>query len=93
MRGDPFLLAQAIGNLIDNAIKYTPPAGSIHVRIERDANGEIAMTVADTGPGIIDVEKARVTERFYRGDTSRGTAGWGLDLAWWSPSRGCTAAL
>jgi len=81
VRGDPFLLAQAVGNLIDNAIKYTPAAGAINVRIEAEANGEIAMTVADNGPGIVDMEKARVTERFYRGDTSRGTAGVGLGLS------------
>ena len=79
--GDPFLLAQAIGNLVDNAIKYTAPAGSIDVRITPPATGEVAILVADTGPGISDAEKARVTERFYRGDASRGTSGVGLGLS------------
>jgi len=78
--GDPVLLAQALGNLIDNALKYAPEGGTIEVLVRRRAGGaEIA--VADNGPGIAEAEKAKVVERFYRGDSSRGTPGSGLGLS------------
>ncbi|MGA2344205.1 MAG: HAMP domain-containing sensor histidine kinase, partial [Steroidobacteraceae bacterium] len=79
--GDPVLLAQALSNLIDNALKYAPENGLIDVAIRRreDAQAEIAVT--DDGPGIHDSEKAKVVERFYRGDASRGTPGVGLGLS------------
>jgi len=79
--GDPVLLAQALGNLIDNALKYAPDEGLIEVTIRRrtDALAEIAVT--DNGPGILDAEKTKVVERFYRGDASRGTPGVGLGLS------------
>ena len=77
---DPVLLAQALGNLIDNALKYAPEGGTIEVLVRRRAGGaEIA--VADNGPGIAEAEKAKVVERFYRGDSSRGTPGSGLGLS------------
>jgi signal transduction histidine kinase len=81
LRCDPFLLAQALGNLVDNAIKYAPAGGMIEVRIAPSSAGEIAIIVTDSGPGISEAEKAHVTERFYRGDASRGTAGVGLGLS------------
>jgi signal transduction histidine kinase len=81
VRGDPFLLAQALGNLIDNAIKYTPPGGRIGLRIAVSGTGEVVMSVTDNGPGIAPADKAHVTERFYRGDASRGTSGVGLGLS------------
>jgi signal transduction histidine kinase len=78
--GDPILLAQALSNLIDNALKYAPEDGLIDVTIGRRADkAEIAVT--DNGPGIHDSEKAKVIERFYRGDASRGTPGVGLGLS------------
>ena len=78
--GDPVLLAQALGNLIDNALKYAPEGGTIEVLVRRRGGGaEIA--VADNGPGIAQDEKAKVIERFYRGDSSRGTPGSGLGLS------------
>ncbi|KVV37552.1 hybrid sensor histidine kinase/response regulator [Burkholderia territorii] len=77
---DPLLLAQAIGNLIDNALKYAQANGEVEVSLcERDER--IDITVSDDGPGIPAAERARVTERFYRGDRSRGTPGVGLGLA------------
>jgi signal transduction histidine kinase len=81
VHGDPFLLAQAIGNLVDNAIKYAPGGSRIEVRIVARTDGGIEVSVADNGPGIPDDEKARATERFYRADSSRGKAGVGLGLS------------
>lgn len=81
IRGDALLLAQAIGNLIDNALKFAPNNGHITVSSVRGGDGFIGITVADDGPGIPDHEKRKVTERFYRGDVSRGTPGTGLGLS------------
>jgi len=80
MSGDPLLLAQAIGNLVDNAIKYSSVPGMIRVQALRRADGAIDVVVSDEGPGIPDAEKPRVAERFYRGDASRCTPGVGLGL-------------
>jgi signal transduction histidine kinase len=79
--GDPLLLAQAIANLIDNALKFTPPHGSILVRTARVGGECLEVSVSDNGPGIPASEIDKVTDRFYRGDTSRGTIGHGLGLS------------
>jgi signal transduction histidine kinase len=79
--GDRLLLAQAIANLIDNALKYAPANGKIAVEAGLHADGTIRIAVCDGGPGIPDAEKIKVTERFYRGDASRGTPGVGLGLS------------
>ncbi|MBB6252042.1 sensor histidine kinase [Nitrospirillum iridis] len=79
--GDPILLAQAVGNLIDNALKFTPEGGAISVEVVSGGDGAVEMSVVDDGPGIPDAEKPQVTERFYRGDAGRGTPGVGLGLS------------
>jgi signal transduction histidine kinase len=79
--GDPILLAQALSNLIDNALKYAPENGAIEVSVRRRTDGAAEIAVTDNGPGIEDSEKTRVVERFYRGDASRGTPGVGLGLS------------
>ena len=79
--GDPVLLAQALGNLVENALKYAPARGSITIAVRRDSEHIIELSVADNGPGVPESERARVVERFYRSDTSRGTPGVGLGLA------------
>jgi signal transduction histidine kinase len=79
--GDPLLLAQAIGNLIDNALKFAPLDGAITVATARRPDGAVEVAVSDNGPGIPDAEKSRVSQRFYRGDASRGTPGVGLGLS------------
>ncbi len=81
VNGDPFLLAQAVGNLVDNAVKYAPLGGTVSLTLTRRADGQIEIAAADNGPGIPDLEKSQVTERFYRGDASRGTPGIGLGLS------------
>jgi signal transduction histidine kinase len=81
VNGDPHLLAQAVGNLVDNAVKYAPCKGKVSLRIQRCNSTEIDIVVADNGPGIADVDKPRVTERFYRCAAGGGTAGSGLGLS------------
>lgn len=79
--GDPVLLAQALSNLIDNALKYAPANGRIELAVLRRGEATAEVSVADNGPGIADSEKSKVVERFYRGDASRGTPGVGLGLS------------
>lgn len=80
VHGDPSLIAQAVGNLVDNAVKYTPPGG--HVRVSLAAGPEqVAVSVADDGPGIPERDRGRAPDRFWRGDPSRGTPGVGLGLS------------
>jgi signal transduction histidine kinase len=66
------------GNLVDNAIRYTPAGGTIDVRVARDGD-DVVLEVIDTGPGIPAKELERVFDRFYR--VSGGGAGSGLGLA------------
>src|SRR3984885_16061970 len=79
--GDQILLAQAVNNLIDNALKYTPPGGTVTVSTTRPDTEAAAMVVTDTGPGMTPAQQSRATERFFRGDASRGTPGVGLGLS------------
>jgi signal transduction histidine kinase len=82
IRGDPVLLAQALGNLIDNALKYTPDDGTITVAVRGGGDdGGVEIVVADSGPGIPEAQKSKAVERFYRGDASRCTPGVGLGLS------------
>lgn len=78
--GDPFLIAQAVGNLLDNAAKVAPAGSVVTLSLARRED-RIEIAVADRGPGIPAAEKPRVTERFFRGDASRGTRGVGLGLS------------
>lgn len=77
---DATRLRQAIANLVDNAVKYTPAGGSIFVRAAVEG-AEAVLTVRDTGPGVPVAEQARVWERLYRGDASRSERGLGLGLS------------
>jgi signal transduction histidine kinase len=78
--GDATRLRQAIANLVDNAIKYTPSGGQVNV--EALVEGEEAVVrVSDTGPGVPASEQPRVWERLYRGDASRSERGLGLGLS------------
>jgi signal transduction histidine kinase len=79
--GDPTLLAQAVGNLIDNALKYVGEGGSVKVGVQTRSDSTVEISVADNGPGIPDSDKPKVAQRFYRGDSSRGTPGVGLGLS------------
>jgi signal transduction histidine kinase len=81
VRGDRVLLAQAINNLVDNAIKYVSDGGRIAIEVLHRPDGAVGIVVADDGPGIPDAEKPKAAQRFYRGDASRGTPGVGLGLS------------
>ena len=69
-------------NLIDNAIKYTPPGGTVCMTVHRDAE-EVVLSVADTGIGFTEAERAQLFNRFFRSDTPavQRTRGSGLGLS------------
>ncbi len=81
LKGDPLLLTQAIGNLIDNALKYSSENGLVTVTSGRRQDGMVFVEVCDNGPGIPSEELPKVQERFYRCDASRATPGMGLGLS------------
>jgi two-component system phosphate regulon sensor histidine kinase PhoR len=82
VRGDARALEQVLVNLVDNAVKYTPPGGTVTVRAD-PGDGAVVIAVQDTGPGIERHHLARLFERFYRADPgrSREQGGTGLGLA------------
>jgi len=87
--GDPMVLRQALLNLVDNAIKYSPIGGRIIVRVSTLPSGTAVLDVSDTGPGIPAEMRLRVFDRFYRADRSRsrengGGTGLGLSIARWA---------
>ncbi|HTQ00251.1 MAG TPA: ATP-binding protein [Casimicrobiaceae bacterium] len=83
VRGDASNLAMLIGNLLDNALRYTPAGGRVDVAVDRDNAGGARLSVSDTGPGIPAAERERVFERFYRvrGPESPEPVGSGLGLS------------
>jgi signal transduction histidine kinase len=80
-RGNREFLAQALANILDNAVKYTPAGGAIMLRVRRRSSGEIEFSVTDTGPGVPDADRERVVERFVRLENSRNEPGAGLGLS------------
>jgi signal transduction histidine kinase len=77
--GDRDLLIEAIANLVDNAVKFTPAGGQVEIGLFR-GNGEHIVRVKDTGSGISEQERDAVLRRFYRSDKVRHTSGLGLGL-------------
>ena len=77
---DPLLFNRAIGNLIENALRFTPEGGNIQISLRSTGSGT-EITVRDSGSGIAPEHLPRVFDRFYRGDPSRSSAGTGLGLA------------
>ncbi len=77
---DPVRMRQAVANLIDNAIKYTPEGGAVGLKMYSE-NGYAVLAVSDTGPGVPEAEQPRIWERLYRGDQSRSQSGLGLGLS------------
>ena len=80
VRGEPHLLAQALANLLDNAIKYVPTGGHIRIRLIRTEDVQ-TLIVEDDGPGMAEDFRERAFERFSRADGSRTEAGSGLGLS------------
>jgi two-component system sensor histidine kinase MprB len=76
VRGDRARLARAVGNMLDNAVKWSPPGGAVEVEVH-----EGNVTVRDHGPGIADADLPHVFDRFYRAPDARGLPGSGLGLA------------
>jgi signal transduction histidine kinase len=80
LSGDRELLAQMVANLIDNALRHTPPGARVAATSARSED-ELSLTIADDGPGAPDSELKRIFERFYRLDAARATPGDGLGLS------------
>jgi PAS domain S-box-containing protein len=80
VQGDRDLLFEAVVNLVDNAVKFTPEGGRVEL-VLLCKEGETVIRVIDTGPGIPEIEREAVTKRFYRSDKSRNTKGLGLGLS------------
>jgi signal transduction histidine kinase len=78
---DRDLIAQAMSNLMDNAVKYTPEGGTIRLEVKRGADSTVELIVADSGPGIPVEDRERAVERFVRLEQSRSQPGSGLGLS------------
>jgi len=77
---DPDLFERAVGNLLDNALRFTPEHGSIHIGLSKP-KADFEVAVSDSGCGIAAEHLPRVFDRFYRAESSRGSDGAGLGLA------------
>src|SRR5205807_5894738 len=75
------LLTQALANLVENALRHTPPGTRIDVRLEGDPATGARLSVEDDGPGVAEADLAHLSDRFYRGESSRTTPGNGLGLS------------
>ena len=80
VNGDRDLLFEAVANLVDNAVKFTPEGGRVELALLYQ-EGETVIRVIDTGPGISESEREAVTQRFYRSDQTRNVKGLGLGLS------------
>ena len=81
MVGDRDMVLQAIANLLDNAVKFTPEGGTIRLTAGAPARGRRDISVSDEGPGLAPMDRARAGERFFRADPSRALPGSGLGLS------------
>lgn len=80
LSADRTRVEQALANLVDNAVKFSPPGGTVQLTLV-EGEASLGLAVTDEGPGIPPEDHARVFERLYRGDRSRNTPGAGLGLA------------
>ncbi|WP_417433615.1 sensor histidine kinase [Kiloniella sp.] len=80
LQGDRNLLFQAFGNLMDNAVKFTPAKGWINLSL-RKQGAEVIFIIEDNGPGVPPSDLGKIFDRFYRAESSRHTPGSGLGLS------------
>jgi signal transduction histidine kinase len=73
-------MQQVLVNLLENAVRYSPPGSNVTVRLARRAPATARIEVRDAGPGLAPDEQARIFDRFVRGAASEGTSGLGLGL-------------
>ncbi|HEY6432231.1 MAG TPA: ATP-binding protein [Acetobacteraceae bacterium] len=81
IRGDRELLTQAFANVVENALRHTPPGTLIRIELHARANGGSCISVSDNGPGVSADDLPKLVLRFYRGEHSRTTPGSGLGLS------------
>jgi signal transduction histidine kinase len=79
VHGDPQLLLQLVANLLDNAVRHTPPGTPIELSAAMTGDRP-TIVVADQGPGVVSTDREKVFRRFYRCEQSRTTPGSGLGL-------------
>jgi signal transduction histidine kinase len=80
IHGDRALLFEALSNLFDNAVKFTPEGGAVHIELKQTSSGP-QIDIVDTGPGVPASEHHAVMQRFFRGEKTRHIAGSGLGLS------------
>lgn len=80
VEGDPELLSQMLVNLLENALRHTPPRTEVTVTLERDSDAQARLRIADNGQGVPAEHRAHLAERFTRVDPARSTPGYGLGL-------------
>lgn len=79
--GNKDLLFQALANIVDNAIKFTPAGGTVTITSGQDNKGHVFVSICDSGPGINETDESRLFKRFYRAESSRRSPGNGLGLS------------
>jgi heavy metal sensor kinase len=79
--GDARMLQRMLANLVDNAVKYTPPGGEVEISLSESEKKDVTIAICDTGIGISENDLSHVFERFYRCDRSRSQPGTGLGLS------------
>jgi signal transduction histidine kinase len=88
IRADRVLLRQALLNVLDNAVKYSPVGGIITIAVTDTGHETLKIIISDSGPGIPNADATRIFDRFYRVDNSRtretGGTGLGLAIARWA---------
>lgn len=79
--GDRELLTQALANVLENALRHTPPGTLVRVELHAGSEGRPVLSVVDDGPGVSEDDRPRLVHRFFRGEHSRTTPGSGLGLS------------